>query len=141
VIVYLMENRQERKISSAVMMAWKDLKYKLHFGVSDISISDTGRWRCQGPSRQESRSGEMRNAEICWFDSISEFQIPGFWIPGGGDVKDPHDRSPEVEKCETRKYFGPTPFRSFRYRDFRYYELEMSRTLTKGVPKKKNAKH
>jgi hypothetical protein len=34
----------------------------------------------------------------------------------------------------------PTPFQSFDYRDFRYQELGMSRTLTTGVPKSRNPK-
>jgi hypothetical protein len=42
VLVYLMANRQARKISSAGIIAWKDHKRKLHFGVSD-----TGHWRSQ----------------------------------------------------------------------------------------------
>jgi hypothetical protein len=33
-----------------------------------------------------------------------------------------------------------TPFRSFGYRDFRYRELGMSRTLTTGVPESQNLK-
>jgi hypothetical protein len=60
VLVYLMENRQARKISSAGITAWKDQKRKLHFGVSD-----TGHWRSQGNnSRQACRNDEMRNAGI-----------------------------------------------------------------------------
>jgi hypothetical protein len=82
----------------------------------------------------------MKNAEICWSDSISEFRIPGFRRLGVGDVKDPHDRSPEAAKCETPKYVGLTPFRSFGYQDFIDRELEMSRTLTTGVPKWRNVK-
>jgi hypothetical protein len=71
----------------------------------------------------------MRNAEICWFDSISEFQIPGFRRPGVGDVKDPHDRSLEAVKCKTPKYVGPTPFRSFGYQDFADQEIKEQRNF------------
>jgi hypothetical protein len=55
VLVYLMENKQARKINSIGIIAWKDQKRKLHFGVSD-----TGHWRSQErKSRQEYRNGEM----------------------------------------------------------------------------------
>jgi hypothetical protein len=55
VLVYLMANRKARKTNSAGIIAWKDQKRKLHFGVSD-----TGHWRSQGSnSRQECRNGEM----------------------------------------------------------------------------------
>jgi hypothetical protein len=33
-----------------------------------------------------------------------------------------------------------TPFQSIRYQDFRYWEMEMSRTLTIGVPNARYAK-
>jgi hypothetical protein len=35
VLVYLMENRQERKTSNTRIIAWKDQKHKIHFGVLD----------------------------------------------------------------------------------------------------------
>jgi hypothetical protein len=50
VIVYLMANRQARKISSAGIIAWK---YQIDH------------WRSQGSnSQQECKNAEMRNAEI-----------------------------------------------------------------------------
>jgi hypothetical protein len=50
VLVYLMENRQARKISSARIIAWK---YQIEH------------WRSQGSnSRQECKNDEMRNTEI-----------------------------------------------------------------------------
>jgi hypothetical protein len=64
VLVYLMANRQARKISSAGIIAWKDQKHKLHFGVSD-----TGRLRSQesrlfNTGFSELRNPEYRNPEI-----------------------------------------------------------------------------
>jgi hypothetical protein len=60
VFVYLMENRQARKISSVGIIAWKDQKRKIHFGVSD-----TGHWRSRGSnSRKECQNGKMSNARI-----------------------------------------------------------------------------
>jgi hypothetical protein len=35
VLVYVMENRQARKINNSGIIAWKDQKRKLHFRVSD----------------------------------------------------------------------------------------------------------
>jgi hypothetical protein len=56
--------------------------------------------------------------------------MPGFHRLGVGDVKDPHDRSPEAAKCERPKYVSPTPFQSFRYRDFADWEIKNKGTLT-----------
>jgi hypothetical protein len=100
------------------MMAWKDQKRKLHFGVSD-----TGSWRSQEsrlfitgvpklrnakrrnpetgtstktPFRVSSPECEMRKLEIK--DSISEFRIPGV----GGGVKSRDSSSQESRSCEMR---------------------------------------
>jgi hypothetical protein len=43
VLIYLMTNRQAKKINNVGIIAWKDHKCKLHFGVLD-----TRHWRSQG---------------------------------------------------------------------------------------------
>jgi hypothetical protein len=59
----------------------------------------------------------MRNVEICWSDSILEFQILGFHRLGVGDVKDPQNKSLEagemknVENLESRRQFRILGFR------------------------------
>jgi hypothetical protein len=53
-----MENRQARKTSSAGIIAWKDQKRKLHFGVSD-----TGRLRSQELRLFNTGVPELRNPE------------------------------------------------------------------------------
>jgi hypothetical protein len=82
VLDHLMVYRQERKI--------RDKLIRLHFGVSD-----TGRWRCQGNSRQvpESRNAKHQNPK-------SRRQ---FWILGVGDVKKSYYRSLGIVKCEMPK--------------------------------------
>jgi len=42
VLGHLMENRKERNINNAKIMAWKDEKQRLHF-----EVLDTGSWRSQ----------------------------------------------------------------------------------------------
>jgi hypothetical protein len=125
VLVYLMENKQERKISSVGITAWKDQKCKLHF-----EVSDTGHWRSQGRnSRHEMpkwRNAKPQNNETCTCTRVSDTErlrsqesrlfnignpksqnvkdsILEVWIPGVGDVKDFHDRKLEVVKCEKPK--------------------------------------
>ena len=58
VLVHLMTNRQARKINSARIMAWKDQKRKLHFGVLD-----TGRLRSQESRLFNIGVPELRNLE------------------------------------------------------------------------------
>jgi hypothetical protein len=92
------------------MMAWKDQKRKLHFGVSD-----TGSWRSQ-ESRlfitgvPKLRNVKRRNPETGTstktpFQSFADREIKGFGYRELEEsrVETLHHRSPEVVKCETSK--------------------------------------
>jgi hypothetical protein len=56
VLVYLIANKQERKINSVGITAWKDQKRKLHF-----KVSNTGRLRSQELRLFNTRVPELRN--------------------------------------------------------------------------------
>jgi hypothetical protein len=58
VLVYLMENRQAKKTSSAGIIAWKDQKRKLHF-----IVSNTGRLRSQYLRLFNTVVPELKNPE------------------------------------------------------------------------------
>jgi hypothetical protein len=52
-----------------------------------------------GKEDQQHNDDRMERSK-CWSNSISESRLPGFRIPGDGDVKDSHYRSPKIAKCE-----------------------------------------
>jgi hypothetical protein len=57
-----------------------------------------------------SRTLIIRNPKIAKCETLitrnkynNKDYILEFWLLGDGDVKDPHDRSPEIAKCEMEK--------------------------------------
>jgi hypothetical protein len=91
VLVYLMENMQARKINNAGIIAWKDQKCKLHFGVSD-----TGHWRSRGSnSCQECRKTKCETME---YVDPTPFRSFGYWEIEKSRVETLQHRSPRVTK-------------------------------------------
>jgi hypothetical protein len=89
------------------MMAWKDQKRKLHFGVSDTGV---GGVKSRDSSSQESRSCEMRNAEI---------------------LKQAHQQ---------RLHFGVSQTGKSKVSDTGSWRSQESRLFITGVPKLRNVK-
>jgi hypothetical protein len=124
------------------MMAWKDQKRKLHFGVSD-----TGSWRSQ-ESRlfitgvPKLRNAKRRNPETGTstktpFWSFADREIKGFGYRELEEsrVETLHHRSPEVANSEILKqaHQQRLHFRvsqTGEIKGFRYRELEESRVET-----------
>jgi hypothetical protein len=129
-----------------VMMAWKDQKHKLHFGVLD-----TGSWRSQESRLFITGVPKLRNAKRqnpktstsikTPFQSFTDQEIKGFgyqeleesrsrlFISGVLKLRNEKRRNPKIGTSKK------TPFRSFGYR-----ELEVSRTLMTRMLKWRNVK-
>jgi hypothetical protein len=128
-----MANRQARKINNAGIMAWKDQKRKLHFGVSDTGrlrsqesrLFNTGVPKLRNPEPQNpetgtttgvSDTGRLRSQESRLFNTGNpksrnaksrnvKDSISEFRIPGVGGVKSQDSSSQEskVAKPEVTK--------------------------------------
>jgi hypothetical protein len=96
-------------------------------------ISDTGRWR----SQRLSTSGVPKCRKVKRRNSRSRHIIPGFRLPGDGEVRDSqHQESRSAEKRNAEISEAGTS-----YQDFGYREMEKSYTLitrSPEVPKMKS---
>jgi hypothetical protein len=86
------------------MHRWKNTN-KVSSGGINTELNTVQRCACSFDAKQAGKEDQQCNDDRmerskCWSKSISESQLPGFWIPGDGDVKDSHHRSPEIAKCE-----------------------------------------
>jgi hypothetical protein len=86
------------------MHRWKN-RDKVSSGGISAESNAVRRCACSFDGKQAGKEDQQRNDDRmarskCWSNSISEFRLPGFRIPGVGDVKNSHYRSPEVAKCE-----------------------------------------
>jgi hypothetical protein len=70
-------------------------------------------------SRSRNVKPQNETGAKCW--------IPGFRLPGDGDVKDSHHQ--ESSKCRNAKTRNRRIAWSTGYRDFGYREMEMTKTL------------
>jgi hypothetical protein len=67
-----MENKQVRKINSVGIMAWKDQKRKLHFGVSDTQRLISQESRLFNKGFLELQNLEPRNPETSTTTKVSD---------------------------------------------------------------------
>jgi hypothetical protein len=75
---------------------------KVSSGGINAESNAVRRCACSFDGKQAGKEDQQRNDDRmerskCWSNSISEFRLPGFRIPGDGNVKDP---SQESQSCE-----------------------------------------